>query len=226
MKRLSYILLFLTTILLSSCTSYTRLSQYPKMYEEQPNVIVVMPPINKTTNVEAKDLLYTSISAPLIKSGYYVISPYIAMEMFKSESGYDAEMFIENDQQIFNKVFGADAVVYTVIEKWKKSGAAYLNTKIQYIVKSTKTNDILFERTCELFLDMSESSSDSNNSLIGALVDIATTAINTALTDHIVAARRSNYHVFQDIPRGKYSPEYMTDQENSVGKQDFSVTVK
>lgn len=225
MKKHIYYLLFLSTIIFSSCESYTRLSQYPDMYKEQPNVLVIMPPINRTTNVPAKELLYTSISAPLIKAGYYVISPHIAMEMFKSESAYDAEMFIDNDQQIFNKIFGADAVVYTVIDKWQKKGT-YIDTKIQYIIKSTKTNDAIFQRTCELYLDMSENSSSNNESLIGSLVNLAAAAINTALTDQIVAARKSNYYVFKDIPCGKYSPEYMTDQETSADKKDVSITMK
>lgn len=134
-------------------------------------------------------------------------------------------MFIDNDQHIFNKVFGADAVVYTVIDKWQKKGT-YIDTKIQYIIKSTKTNDAIFQRTCELYLDMSENNSSNNGSLIGSLVNLAAAAINTALTDQIVAARKSNYQVLQDIPRGKYSPEYMNDQETSAGKQDISATMK
>ena len=48
----------------------TRESQYAKMYEEKPVTLLVMPPINNSANVEAKDLLYTSISRPLVEAGY------------------------------------------------------------------------------------------------------------------------------------------------------------
>ena len=39
----------------------TKGSQYAKMYEEKPVTLLVMPPINNSTHVEARDLLYTSM---------------------------------------------------------------------------------------------------------------------------------------------------------------------
>lgn len=40
-----YVILGLVTLLMSSCAQQvTRLVQYPKMYEEKPLAIVVMPP--------------------------------------------------------------------------------------------------------------------------------------------------------------------------------------
>ena len=51
----------------SSCgvqKDVTRATQYARMYEEKPISLLVMPPINNTANVEAKDLLYTSINKP------------------------------------------------------------------------------------------------------------------------------------------------------------------
>ena len=79
MKRL--ILFAFACVLVSSCgmmNTVTRETQYAKMYEEKPVTLLVMPPINNSTNVEAKDLLYTSISRPLVEAGYYVISPLLA----------------------------------------------------------------------------------------------------------------------------------------------------
>lgn len=210
-------------ILFSSCASYTRASLYPKMYEEQPVAILVMPPINNTTNVEAKDLLYTSISYPLIEAGYYVVSPHLALEFMKNESAYDAEMFIDGDISMFGKVFGVDAVIFSVIDEWKKKGLG-IETKIKYIVKSTSTNEVLFDRTCDLYLNLQVNSGSGGT--LGAIVDLAASAIATAVTDHIVAARKCNAYIFSDIPRGKYSPEYGLDKEIQASEKDTKVTVK
>ena len=146
MKKTLFIISVVVVLMMSSCASYTRGSQYPGFYDEKPVTLLVMPPINNTTNVDAKDLLYTSISYPLIEAGYYVLSPHLAMEFLKAESAYDAEMFIDKDVAQFGQIFGADAVVFSVVDKWKKVGFG-IETKIKYIVKSTKTNEILFERT-------------------------------------------------------------------------------
>ncbi|MBR2195621.1 MAG: DUF799 family lipoprotein [Salinivirgaceae bacterium] len=213
------IVVAVASVTLSSCTTYTRVSQYPKMYDEKPLTLLVMPPINNTTNVEAKELLYTSISQPLIEAGYYVVSPHLSMELLKAESAYDAEMFIDQDAAMFAKVFGADAVIFSVIDVWKKKGVG-IETKIKYSVKSTTTNEILFERTCDLYLDLQQNSTNS------ALVNLAATLITTAVTDHIVAARKCNKYIFNDIPRGKYSPEYQKDQNIKASKKDAKVTVK
>lgn len=211
MKRL--IIFAFTCCLLTSCGVYstvTRESQYSKMYEEKPVTLLVMPPINNSTNVEAKDLLYTSISRPLVEAGYYVISPLLAMDIFKAESGYDAEMFFDAPLNIFNNYFGADAVVFSVIDSWTKNGMG-IQTKIRYVIKSAYTNEILFDRSCDLYLDLSVES--GYNGLLASLLELAASAINTAATDHIVAARKANYFIVRDIPRGKYSPEYMLDKD-------------
>lgn len=196
----------------------TRESQYAAMYENMPLTILVMPPINNTSNVEAKDLLYTSISRPLAEAGYYVISPLLAMDILKAESAYDAELFIDKPLTMFRDYFGADAVVFSQIDTWTKRGFG-IDTKIRYMIKSTTSDEILFDRSCDLYLDLSENS--GGHSILSTLVDLAVSAINTATTDHIVAARRANYYIFSDIPRGKYSPEYLQDKEVEAQPKDI-----
>lgn len=226
MRKIGFYIIICASLLLTSCvgTSMTRASLYPKMYEENPVSLLVMPPINNTTNVEAKDLLYTSVSYPLIEAGYYVVSPHFAMEFLKSESAYDSEMFIEGNVSQFGKVFGVDAVVFSIIDVWMKDLNG-IKTKIKYIVKSTKTNEILFDRTCDLYLDLSKDTSN-NASALSALLEMAATAIETATTDHIVAARKCNKVIFSDIPRGKYSPDHGMDMETMVSEKDVTMTVK
>ena len=219
MKTRLFLLGTLAAVLFSSCVATrTRESQYPKMYSEHPTTIVVMPPINNTTNVEAKDLLYTSISYPLIEAGYYVVSPHLVLEMLKAESAYDAELFIDRDVQIFGQVFGADAVIFPIIDTWQKEGFG-IHTKLHYIVRSTRTNETLFERQCDLYLDFLK---DSKNSLI----DMAVAAISTAVTDHIVAARKCNAFIFSDLPRGKYNPYYNKDRETAASEKNIRATVR
>ena len=225
MKRILYLAIF--CLMATSCgllNTVTRESQYAKMYEEKPVTLLVMPPINNSSNVEAKDLLYTSISRPLVEAGYYVISPLLAMDVLKAESAYDAEMFFDAPLSTFQKFFGADAVVFSMIDKWTKKGLG-IETKIRYVIKSAHTNEILFDRSCDLYLDLSFDSNRSGGAL-GALVDLAASAINTAVTDHIVAARKANYYILRDVPRGKYSPEYLKDKETIAEEKDIIARVK
>ena len=78
MRRYWYFLIIgIVMLTQTSCTvsissNLTKGEAYAKMYEENPVSILVMPPINNTNNVEAKDLLYTSISQHIAEAGYYV----------------------------------------------------------------------------------------------------------------------------------------------------------
>lgn len=225
MKRFIYFIL--ACCIVTSCgvtNTTTRVMQYGKMYDEKPLTLLVMPPINNSSNAEAKDLLYTSISRPLVEAGYYVISPLLAMDILKAESAYDAENFFDAPLDVFNNFFGADAVVFSVIDTWTKKGMG-IETKIRYVIKSAHTNEILFNRSCDLYLDLSVNSGSSYG-LLGALVDLAASAIATAATDHIVAARRANYYIMQDIPRGKYSPDHMIDMEYPADVKDITARVR
>lgn len=224
MKRILYFIIL--SCMTASCgmiSTVTRESQYAKMYEEKPITLLVMPPINNSTNVEAKDLLYTSISRPLVEAGYYVISPLLAMDVLKAESAYDSELFFDAPLTTFQNYFGADAVVFSIIDTWAKKGTG-IETKIRYVIKSAYSNEILFDRSCDLYLDLSIDS--GANGLLGALVDLAASAINTAATDHIKAARKANYYILSDIPRGKYSPDYMLDKGIIAEPKDVVTRVK
>ncbi len=218
--------LLVTAMLVASCGSFNQLTRgelYAPLYEEQPVTILVMPPINNTSSVEAKELLYTSISRPLVEAGYYVLPPILTMDILKAESAYDAELFFDKPLAQFSEVFGADAVIFSEIDSWAKQGFG-IRTKIRYVMRSTKTDAVLFERSCDLYLDTSVES--KNSSGWGVLLDLALTAVNTALTDQIEAARRANYFIFSDIPHGKYSPMHLQDQEMPAEPKDVTATVK
>lgn len=228
-----YLLILATTVVLilqTSCSvpyDMTKGYKYPKIYEEKPVSILVMPPINNTNNVEAKDLLYTSISRPIAEAGYYVIPPIVAMEVFKNESAYDAEYFFDSPLGKFKEFFGADAVVFTIIDKWTKQ-LTDIHTVVRYVIKSTATNEIIFDRTCDLTLklvDDTKSGAKSEESLLLTITKAISTVIDVATTEQIEAARYSNRYIFNDLPYGKYSPLYLQDMEEMANDKIVVKTI-
>ncbi|WP_294454414.1 GNA1162 family protein [uncultured Bacteroides sp.] len=225
MKRIIYSLFVLSALVVSSCTTPKTLSQqYPKMYEEKPLTIAIMPPINQTTHAEAKDFFYTTMYMPLCEKGYYVYSPYLTMEMFQQESAYDAEMFLEADLTPFRNVLGADAAMFTIIKNWQRVNiSGKLTVQIEYVLRSTKTGETLYNREGQITVDTSINSGVGG---FGALVDLVATAVNTAMTDKVVAGRKCNVFVLSDMPAGKYSPLYEQDMNNPAGKKFIKAVVK
>ena len=220
-----FILFGLTALLVMSCAQQiSRGEQYPKMYEEQPLSIVVMPPINQTEHVEAKDYFYTTLYSPICEKGYYVFSPMLTMEMFQSESAYDAELFLEGDLSKFRSVLGADAAMFTIIKSWKRSTAGgKLTAGVEYILRSTKTGETIYQREGLIKVDTSVSGGGGG---FGALVGVIATAINTAATDKVVAGRKCTAFVLSDMPVGKYDPSFGKDQMKPAGKSYVKATVK
>ena len=224
MKKIT-ILFVIIAVAFTSCTTTSPLLKtvaYKGMYSEKPLSILVMPPINKTTAVDAKEYFHSTLSMPLANAGFYVIPPYLSMEILKKESAYDAELFINKPLTKFGEIFGADMVLFTIINKWDK-GYGVVSVGVEYVLKSTKTNEILYTRKGTVNYNTSVSS--SGGGLAGALISVAATAINTAATKYVDVARVCNLYTLSDLPLGKYAPVNPKESEEFAGKNDFNVTL-
>lgn len=228
MKKLTYtIVLVLVVIVLSSCTSTSTIPKstaYKGMYDEKPLSVLVMPPINRSTNVEAKEYFHSTLNVPIANSGYYVVPPFLSMEILKKESAYDSELFLDSQLTKFGEVFGADLVVFTIIHKWEKSGiASNVYIEVEYIIKSINTNEILFTRRGNVTYDASVDTGIGG--IAGLVANLAASAINTALTKYVDVARACNAYTFKDLPAGKYSPNFNLDSAEMSGTQNYSVNL-
>lgn len=222
--------LFITTLLalsLASCSApkVAKSTAYSQMYEQEPLTILLMPPINRTTNVEAKEYFHTTLNVPLANAGYYVVPPFLSMEILKKESAYDAELFLDSPLNTFGEIFGADLAVFTIINKWDKSAiASNVKVEVEYIVKSTRTNEVLYNRKGEVVYNTSVDTGAPG--ILGLVADLAVSALNTAATQYVDVAKACNAYTFKDLPSGKYSPKFKVDGEELAGPKDFTVRLK
>jgi hypothetical protein len=201
----------------------SRGTKYAQMYDEKPRAIVVMPPINKTNHVEAKDYFYSTMYVPLCDKGYYVFPPMLTMEMFQTESAYDAEMFVEGDLSPFRNVLGADAALFTIVKTWNRLNAlGSITVEVEFILRSTKTGATLYQREGTVTVDQSVRSGQGG--LFGALVDLAATTLSTASTDKVVVGRKCASYVLSNMPEGPYSPNYYKDQGVNAGADKVSAS--
>ncbi|MDR2064682.1 MAG: DUF799 family lipoprotein [Prevotellaceae bacterium] len=216
-----------TAIFMSSCSTTTPLTKsaaYKDMYNEKPITVLLMPPINRSTEVEAKEYFHSTMNIPIVNAGYYVIPPFLSMEILKKESAYDSELFLDNSLSKFGEVFGADLALFTIINKWNKSGlVAKVYVEIEYVIKSIKTNKIVYSRKGSITYDASVNTGISG--VWGALANMVAGAVNTAATKYVDVARVCNSYTFSDFPAGKYSPLYEQDGSELAGKKEFKVNL-
>ncbi|PTN08693.1 GNA1162 family protein [Mangrovibacterium marinum] len=221
MKKILY--LALLAVVFASCGNSKLLPKseaYSNIYEEKPIAILVLPPINRSTKVEAKELFYSSLAVPFTLNGYYVMPPLLSMDILKEESAYDAELFINNSMKPVGELFGADAVLFTIIHDWRKTAiASQINVNIEYLLKSTKTDEVLFHRTGDVTLNVSVNTGTILGNMVGSM-------LATSLTKEIVVARNCNMYTIGDIPAGKYSPTFGQDGELKAQPAEFKQVLK
>jgi len=219
MKRNIFLLCTIVTLASCSVTKYPlKHEAYNKIYEEKPLTIMAMPPINRSTKVEAKELFYSSLTVPLTQKGYYVMPPLLSMEILKEESAYDAELLMDYSMKNVGELFGVDAVLFTIIHDWSKTTlASQVRVNIEYILKSTKSDEILFNRQGNITLNITSSA--------GGLIGLATSMIATALTKEISVGRNCNIFTLSDIPEGKYGPKFMLDGEEYSGPKEINEVI-
>lgn len=202
--------IFLCFIFASCATTNETLRSdaYRNMYAEDPVSVLIMPPINLSTNADAKDFFYSTLNVPLADVGYYVLPPFISMYTLQRESAYDSERFIDGDVTAFGYLFGVDMLLFTVIESWNKALISHeVEVDVKYIFKSTKTNKVLFSKRGIITVDTSSDVGLEYGSCSGILMNMIVSTINTVMVDYVDIARECNDLIVKNqVPYGYYHP--------------------
>jgi len=218
MKSKIIITLILIVTLLASCGTTSQLTKgeaFPRMYAETPLSIAVAPPINEVTAADAAEFYLSTVAQPFTMHGYYIFPIPIIRQILQDEGAYNTlQELPQADVAVkMYTLFGADATLFSKILKWDKkyrviSGS--VTVLIDYQLVSGKTGEILWSHAKEVIID---TSGDSNNGLLAALIE---TAITTAVTDFVPIARQANYLALVAFPYGKYNPMFNTDKDVKV----------
>ena len=211
-------------VLLSGCgaattQTLTKGGAFPKMYEEQPRSLLILPPMNESTDAEAKDYYMTTAETPYAMMGYYTFPLEMVSEIMKQEGVYDTELLYSLPVDKFAEYFGADAVLFTTIRKWDLSYmvvASNLTVSIEAKIVSTKTSEVLWAHTGTVVVDLG-GGNNSGGGLAGLIISAVATAVNSAAADYVTYAHQANQRLIYTLPAGPYSEAYMIDQDVAIG---------
>ena len=196
-SKIQFLPIFLLVLIFASCASSRGMKKdaFPEFYSENPPVsVLIMPPINKSDNVDAKDFFFYSLNQAIGNMGYYVYPSLLSMNTLQEESAYDSELFFEGDLSAFKNLYGADVCLFTTITKWKKSVVGRKVTiGIEYVLRSTETGETIWNRKGEF--TYSATGRKSGNLLVLA-IQTAVEMASTALTDYFDVAKLCNSRFF------------------------------
>lgn len=188
---------------------------YSAYKKSNPRSILVLPPINETSDVKATYGLLSQTTFPVAESGYYVLPVTLVDETFK-ENGLSTPNDIHAvAPQKLQEIFGADAGLYITVTKY---GTSYLiigsesRVTAQAKLVDLKTGSLLWEGKA------TASSQENNSGSGGGLVGLLVSAIVSQIIEHTtdassrVAAVTSARLLSADSPNGLLygprSPKY------------------
>lgn len=214
----------LSASVLSGCVTppkyVTKAEEFPGMYTEKPKSLLIMPPINLSTAADAKDYYATTIEIPMALQGFYIFPYQLTAEVLKQQGIYDSELVYDMPLGKFQEYFGADAVMFTKIQKWDTSYtvvASTLTVSIDAEIKSTKTSEVLWQYNGTVVVNLA--GNNSGGGLAGLIANAIVTAINTAAADYTTYAKQANGRFAWTIPAGPYHPKHLKDQQTSLVQQ-------
>lgn len=204
--------LLLAVAIVAGCASPP---DYSAFRAHHPRSILVIPPINESTDLKATYGVLSTVTRPLAEMGYYVF-PVAVIDQFLKENGMPTPG--EMNQIPLNKideVIGADAVLYLVVNQY---GTKYSIIDSSSIVRmharlvDVQTGNLLWSGAIEF----RDSSSSGSNDLIGMLISAAVNQVVSHSTDeaHKVAVGASTQLFMtrnKGLLYGPYRSEFGTD---------------
>jgi hypothetical protein len=185
---------------------------YTNFRAHPPHSILVLPPLNETTSVEATYSYLSTVSEPLAELGYYVF-PVAVVDQFLKANGMPTagEMHQVSLAKVY-QITGADAVLYITLKQY---GSHYqvinATTTVEAVARlvDTRTGTELW--TGHGFAQ--QGASNGSGGLLAAVVAAALTQVLNSATDHAHAlSHAANLNLLTKegggLPYGPYSPLY------------------
>jgi hypothetical protein len=213
---LGLVFLFLST----ACVSIPK-PDYSKFFDHHPRSILVVPPINKTTAVDAPGMFTTTISKPFAEKGYYIFPVFLTRDILIDMGLSDEGLISQVPPHRFRETFGADAVLFVTITAWTTTYvllSSAVTVEATYKLVDTDSGEVIWQTTQKAVQD-SSGGGGGGGGLIGALVAAAVKAALTAMiTDYRPLARQANTLAVTQrragLPAGPYLTDYKNDYAN------------
>jgi hypothetical protein len=200
-------------LLLAGCVT-PQSHDYTAYRAHFPRSILVLPPLNESTDIHATYSCFSTVTMPLAERGYYVFPVAVVDQLFK-ENGMPTPG--EMHQAPLNKIreiIGADAVLYITVKKY---GSSYqvINSATVVDAEASLVDTVSGTVLWTGRVAAQDNSSGGSGSIIGELVAALVMQIISESTDHARQVCRVANAQFgtqrNGLLFGPYNPGFGTD---------------
>lgn len=183
-----------------------------------PRSILVLPPLNETTDIRGTYSYLSTVTFPIAEMGYYVYPVVLADQMLKENGLPTPGEMHQAPLHKLKEVFGADAVMYITLKEYGAkfqilSSVTRVTAQVRLV--DTVTGTALWEGVVSAQDDGGRN--NSNAGLLGALINAAVKqAINTSVDNGRVVSRAANQQLMWEnrgLLYGPYHPKYGTTKQ-------------
>lgn len=198
-------------LLLAGCATAEKPRDYDAFFQKHPRSILIVPPINKTTAVDAPAVFSTTITKPLAERGYYVFPVALTTDVLRDLGITDEGLVTSTPPQRFRETFGCDAVLYVTINSWTTTYvvlASQVTVNATYRLVDAASGATLWERSQQV------AQGSRGNNLLEMLISAAVTAMTV---DYRPLAIQANHLVVHrnayGLPSGPYHSSFQKDYD-------------
>jgi hypothetical protein len=181
MRQIQFLLVLIILVFTSGCVSLPPAHDYSAFKSADPHSILVLPPINKSTEVVAPYSVMSQMVASIAESGFYVFPVALVDQTFKNNGLTVANDIHEVPIQKLHDIFSADAALYLTIEEY---GTNYVVISSDTIV-SVSASLVDLRTGTVLWQDVASASSAETRSNSGGLVGLLVAAVVNQIVETV-----------------------------------------
>ena len=210
--------LAILTVALALTAGCAAKKDYSKYFAHEPRSILVVPPLNETTAIDAEPVYMTTVSRPLAERGFYVFPIQLTQLLLRDLGMPEAGLIHQLPHDRFREHFGADAVLFVTIEDWSNRYSildASTVVTVSFVMKDTRSGETIWQNKQSAV----RSSGSGGGGLIGMMIQAAITyAVNELMeVDYRPLAQQVNAMAFSPpasgLPFGPYHPDFGKDRD-------------
>ena len=158
---------------LTGCATPKAPFDYTAYKESRPRSILVLPPVNKSPDVQATHSMLSYATVPLAEAGYYVFPVTLVAEAFKENGMTQPDDMHATSAEKLRQIFGADAALYVTITRY---GTSYMVVTSASVV-SAEARLVDLKTGKLLWSGAASASSEEGQNQQGGLAALLITAI-------------------------------------------------
>lgn len=182
-RYLKLLTLLATTLIFTGCATRQADVDYSAFRQHHPKSILILPPLNNTSDLRATYSVMASTTLPLAEAGYYVFPVALVDQTFKENGLQNPGEMHQASPQKLSQIFGADAALYITITNYGATSAlagGSVVVTVEAVLIDTRTSTKLWDDKASA----SDAEGKQNqNGLVGLLIQGIINQVANSVSD-------------------------------------------